>query len=151
MVNLTTYKLELVREKSGRYDLSKKISSPLDAVEIVNQVLNLSSSPEEQVILLSLTTKNEVTGIFTVSQGSINFSFIHPREVFKRAILNNAHSIILVHNHPSGDVSPSKEDLEMTSRIREAGELLGVPLLDHIIVGDSKAYSIIGETQFDFN
>ena len=72
--------------------------------------------------------------------GSLNVSVVHPREVFKRAILQNANSIILMHNHPSGDPTPSKEDIDMTDRLIEAGELLGIRVLDHIVIGDENNY-----------
>jgi DNA repair protein RadC len=72
-----------------------------------------------------------------ISQGNLNSSIIHPREVFKNAILSNANSIILVHNHPSGDINPSKEDIEVTKRLREVGNLLGIKVLDHVIIGDT--------------
>jgi len=150
MINLTVYKLELVKEKSGKYDLSKRISSPDDAVAIAESVLKLSCATEEHLILLTLSTKNDVTGVFTVAQGSLNASIVHPREIFKRAIVNNANKIIILHNHPSGDPTPSQEDLSITKKVREGGELLSIPLLDHIIVGDGEAYSIIGEAQFQF-
>jgi DNA repair protein RadC len=72
-----------------------------------------------------------------VSVGSLNQSIVHPRELFKTALLSSAAAIILVHNHPSGDPTPSREDIEITRRLKEAGEILGVKLLDHIIVGSS--------------
>jgi DNA repair protein RadC len=91
---------------------------------------------EESMVMITLDTKNNITGLFTVSQGSLNSSIVHPREIYKRAILQNAASIIIAHNHPSGDTTPSQEDIAVTKRISEAGKLLGIELLDHIIVGD---------------
>ncbi len=85
---------------------------------------------------MTLNTKNNITGINVVSIGSLNSSLVHPREVFKAAILGNAAAIILAHNHPSGDPSPSPEDLEITRRLVEAGKILGIEVLDHVIIGD---------------
>ena len=75
-------------------------------------------------------------------RGTINTSLVHPREVFKRALLNNASNIMVAHNHPSGDPNPSKEDIQITERLKEAGNLLGINLLDHIIVGEDKYISL---------
>jgi len=81
-----------------------------------------------------LDGKNRITGLHIVSEGSLNQSIVHPRETFKAAILANAAAVILAHNHPSGDTSPSREDREITRRLQEAGELLGIKVLDHVIV-----------------
>lgn len=77
-----------------------------------------------------------------VSKGNLNSSIVHPREIFKRAVLNNAASIICMHNHPSGDPTPSQNDIDITKRIDEAGELMGIPLLDHVIIGDGTYISL---------
>lgn len=131
------YGLKLVKEESGRYDFSRKVSSPKDIYEISKGVYELDSQTEEVLLLLTLDTKNNITGGFEVHRGSINSSIVHPREIFKRAILNNSDSIVIVHNHPSsGCTEPSKEDISVTEKIKKAGELLGISLLDHIIVGD---------------
>lgn len=90
----------------------------------------------ENFVVLLLDTKNKVIGINTVSIGTLNSSLVHPREVFKPAILASAAALILAHNHPSGDPKPSREDIEVTKRLIEAGGLLGIQVLDHIIVGD---------------
>ena len=85
-------------------------------------------------MLLMLNQKNRVIGIHTVSMGSLTASVVHPREVFKVAILANCASILLAHNHPSGDCQPSKEDRAITTRLVEAGRLLGISVLDHVII-----------------
>jgi DNA repair protein RadC len=85
---------------------------------------------------LCLNTKNKVAGAHIISQGSLSASIVHPREVFKAALLNNSASIILAHNHPSGDPEPSREDVETTKRLVEAGEILGIRVLDHVIIGE---------------
>ena len=95
----------------------------------------------EQFLVCCLDAKNAGIGVNIVSIGSLNFSIVHPREVFKPAILLNACAIIAVHNHPSGDPTPSPEDRMLTTRLREAGDLLGIRLLDHLILGDDRLYS----------
>lgn len=90
----------------------------------------------EQFIIACLNTKNEPTNILVVSVGTLNKAIVHPREVFKTAILSNAASIVAFHNHPSGNSEPSQQDIELTNRLYEAGELLGIKLLDHLIIGD---------------
>jgi len=86
--------------------------------------------------VLLLNTKNHVLKMETVSIGTLNCSAVHPREVFKPAIRNSAAAIILVHNHPSGDATPSRNDAEVTQRLSEAGKLLGIEILDHLVIGD---------------
>lgn len=125
--------LEVTREGSIDY-LPRKVSSPTDAIGLCREFLD--DLPIEHMIAISLNTKNEFNNISTISMGTLNSSLAHPREIFKMAIKTNANSIILAHNHPSGDPEPSREDTDLTSRIRKAGELLGITLLDHIIIGD---------------
>lgn len=98
------------------------------------------SSTEEFVILI-LDSKNKLIAIDTISVGTINYTVVHPREVFKNAIKRSANSIILVHNHPSGDPNPSSEDIRVTKRLVEVGKLLGINVLDHIVVGANKHIS----------
>ena len=93
--------------------------------------------PKEYFYTIHLDGKNRIICLEMVSMGSLNQSIVHPREVFKPALLSNAAAIILVHQHPTGDLSPSREDLEITRRLKEAGDIIGVRILDHIIVGDT--------------
>ena len=97
----------------------------------------LRHETKEYFFAIHLDGKNRICCVDEVSVGSLNQSIVHPREVFKTALLSSAAAIILLHNHPSGDTTPSKEDIEITRRIKEAGDLLCVKLLDHIIIGDS--------------
>ena len=139
---MTKYRLELVKEESHKYEVETRISCPKDIYEVLTKVCRIQCNAEEVFILITLNTKNIVTGYFEVHRGTINTSLVHPREVFKRALLNNASNIMVAHNHPSGDPNPSKEDLQITERLKEAGNLLGINLLDHIIVGDDKYISL---------
>lgn len=105
----------------------------------------LQETDREQFLLLCLNAKNEPTAIHTVSVGSLDASIVHPRDVYKTAILANSAAVIVAHNHPSGDPTPSNQDLEVTKRLQEAGELLGIAVLDHIIVGTEGAYVSLRE------
>ncbi|SHK41487.1 JAB domain-containing protein [Paramaledivibacter caminithermalis] len=136
MKTFTTYSIRLVKEKAARYDIAKKINSPSEVWKIATEILHLHEMSEEVFSIITLSTKNEVTGLFEVSRGTVDSSLVHPREVFKRALLSNASSILLLHNHPSGDPKPSPEDIRVTKRLKDAGELLGIQVLDHVIIGD---------------
>lgn len=118
----------------GKNNNSEKviIRSPQDAVPLLDDI---KYQEKEHFIVLFLNTKNMVTGRETVSIGYLNASLVHPRELFKAAIRQGAASIIVCHNHPSGDTTPSREDISITNRIVEAGELIGISMLDHIIIG----------------
>lgn len=143
MVNISTYSLRVVRESGARYDIdSKIITSPKDTVKIFNKVFEMDIRAEEVLALMTLDTKNQITGMFIVSQGSINTTIVHPREVFKRALLQNSANIIIAHNHPSGLPDPSKEDINITRRLDEAGKIIGINLLDHIIIGNNRHISL---------
>ena len=119
---------------------NKKVTSPKEVYKIIAEYLK--GVDREHLVLITLDTKNVITSITTISIGSLNTSIVHPREVFKTAILSNAASIILAHNHPSGDSTPSKEDINITDRIKESGKILGIDLLDHLIIGDDSYISL---------
>lgn len=130
--------IKMVRESSVLYNI-RRISEPRDIVDLGKKFLD--ELDREELIVACLNAKNEVNSINVVSIGSLNNSIVHPREVFKAAILSNAASIVMIHNHPSGDVTPSKEDKEITLRIKESGIILGICLVDHIIIGNDTYYS----------
>ena len=136
-INIVTIKMEKVKSMLVE---NKKIISPKEVYKIVSEYLN--GVDREHLVLLTLDTKNCINSITTVSIGSLNTSIVHPREVFKTAIISNASSIILAHNHPSGDPTPSKEDINITDRIKERGKILGIDLLDHLIIGDDSYISL---------
>ena len=110
------------------------IRRPEDTLPVLEA--ELGSRSAEVFLALAMNTKNHVVAILPVSSGSLNASIVHPRELFQRAILGNAASLILAHNHPSGDPTPSPEDVELTKRLVDAGKLLDITVLDHIIIGD---------------
>ena len=130
--------IKMIRESSFLYNI-RRISEPKDIVDLGKKFLD--ELDREELIVACLNTKNEVNSVNVVSIGSLNNSVVHPREVFKTAILSNAASIVMIHNHPSGDVTPSKEDKEITLRIKESGIILSIKLLDHIIIGNDVYYS----------
>lgn len=124
----------LKRFKSFQSGEQFKITQPKDAAEYVMNDMRYLKQEHLKVILLN--TKNMVTSVKDVSIGSLNSSIVHPREVFREAIRKSSASIIICHNHPSGDPAPSSEDILLTNRIKECGKLIGIELLDHIIIGD---------------
>ena len=131
--------IKMVKESSFLYQ-TRTISSPNDAYEMIRE--QLKDLDREQFIIACLNTKNEPTNISVVAVGTLNKAIIHPREVFKTAILSNAANVIAFHNHPSGDTEPSQQDIQLTNRLYEAGELLGIKLLDHLIIGDGTFTSL---------
>lgn len=115
-----------------------KLSNP---AEVYNAFKKLATSDKERFYSILLDAKNKVIGVDMVSQGSLNSSQVHPREVYKSALLSSAASIIFVHSHPSGDPEPSISDKEITKQLKEAGDLLGIEVLDHVIIGRDEYYS----------
>jgi DNA repair protein RadC len=113
---------------------NQQIRSAVDASTLLHTYL--ADVDREHFVIILLNQKNRVIGINTVSIGSLTASIVHPRECFKPAILSNAASIVCGHNHPSGDCQPSREDRALTTRLVEAGKLLGISVLDHVIIGD---------------
>lgn len=116
------------------------IKSPADVAGMLMEEMRYLNTEHFKVLLLN--TKNSVLAIETISIGGLNSSIVHPREVFKPAIKRSCASVILVHNHPSGDPAPSPEDINVTQRLAEAGNILGIGVLDHIIIGDGKFLSL---------
>jgi len=132
----------LVKEKGAMYDVQKKIESPLAAYEAITEIAKVQEEAQEVFGILILNTKNKIVAAHEVSRGALNSSLVHPREVFKPAVLHNAAAIICFHNHPSGDPEPSRDDIEITNRLVEAGKIMGIEILDHIIVGDDRYVSL---------
>ncbi|OFW79013.1 MAG: hypothetical protein A2201_03005 [Alicyclobacillus sp. RIFOXYA1_FULL_53_8] len=137
-------KLQLVRERSEKFDV-KQIRSADDAARILYEYLD--NEDREHFVVMLLDTKHKVTGINTVSIGSLDATIVHPREVFKAAILANASGIIVAHLHPSGDPTPSPEDIAVTRRLLEAGKVLGIDVLDHLVIGDRRYRSLRADGQ----
>ena len=132
-----------IAEIQKRINQSKK---PIKRISCAEDVFNhfherLKDEKQEHFYILMLDTKNNIIGEQLISKGILDASIVHPREVFKPAIKNSAAKIILVHNHPSGDQSPSQEDLHMTDKIISSGDEMGIKVLDHVIIGKENYYS----------
>jgi len=124
------------KHSEGRYT----IRSPEDAAAYL--MTDMASLNQEHFVALFLNVKNEVLHKQTIFIGSLNSSIVHPREVFREAVKRSAASIIVAHNHPSGNPSPSPEDIEVTKRLIEAGSIMGIEVLDHVIIGDHQFLSM---------
>lgn len=138
------YKLELLGEILKRnVSASAKKKSLVGSPEVISDLYmqEMRSYEVEHFDVLILNTKNEIIKKTNISKGTLNASIAHPREIFKEAIRNNANSVILIHNHPSGDPRPSPEDIRITERIIQAGVIIGIRVLDHIVFGDNKYIS----------
>jgi len=131
---------ELSRRIRGGSIREKVIRNSSDIAEYYME--KLRDKKKEYFIAVFLDSKNKIICDSVISIGTLNASLVHPREVFKEAIKNSANAIILVHNHPSGDCTPSEEDILVTERIRSTGELVGIKLLDHIVIGGNRYESI---------
>lgn len=127
------YKVMLVKDSNVPSD-KKRISSPVDVVSMFKSYLQ--GADREHFCIAMLDRKGNLLGLNTVSVGDLHSSIVHPREVFKPAIVIGASSIILCHNHPSGDTTPSNEDIAVTRKLVEGGKILGIEVLDHVIIGD---------------
>lgn len=126
----------LEKEYSVNYsEIDRKMNSPEKVVGLAKYHLRLHERTEEYLYMVVMNNKLQVTGVFELSHGNVNSSIVSVREMFQKALLANAVSIIVMHNHPSGDPTPSMEDIKVTERMVKAGELLGVQVLDHIIIG----------------
>jgi len=130
-------------ELGKRYDQEKNSIKKITCAEDVFKLFHrkLRDKKQEHFYMIMLNTKNEIIKEELLTMGILNASVIHPREVFKPAIKNSCNKIILVHNHPSGDPTPSEEDLEITKKMIEVGEELGINVLDHVIIGGDKWWS----------
>lgn len=131
--------LRLVKETSLLYK-DRAIRSPEDGYNLFKQFLG--ELDREYFVVMCLDVKNQPTAINICHIGSLNASVVHPREVMKTAILSNSASILVAHNHPSGQPEPSPEDIDVTKRLSEAGKILGIELLDHLIIGEDRFISL---------
>jgi len=122
------------------------VKSPEDVVAVAGK--QLKGKKKEHFLVLCLDTRNKLINCKPVSIGSLDTSIVHPREAFKEAVSSSAASVVFVHNHPSGDPEPSKEDVELTKRLAKAGEIIGISVLDHIIVCDKSYLSLKARNLF---
>lgn len=142
-MRITTYKSELnedqhnilVKENSCNYRVDSLNSSQV-ITEMLNTIFRLNKQAEEHVYMIALNTKCRPLGVFEISHGAVSQSICNPREIYIKALLCGASGIVLAHNHPSGDITPSKEDNITYHRIKEAGKIIGIDLLDNIVIGN---------------
>lgn len=134
-------KTVVIREDAPLW-VNTRFTRPAQVFEMFH---DLNNETKEHFITLHLDGKNRIVCKETVSIGSLNQSIVHPREVFKTALLSNAAAILLLHNHPTGDPSPSNEDRSITRRLIECGQLIGIQILDHIIIGADGYISFVEE------
>ncbi len=139
VTSVPLYSVRLVREASISY-VHAPISSSSSAYDFFCKI-GLPDKASEEFLCLYLNTKNKIIGVEMISRGTLNASLVHPREVFKGALLANANSIMLAHNHPSGDPTPSEPDRNVTDLLVRSGKILDVPVLDHLVVADTDYYS----------
>jgi DNA repair protein RadC len=131
MTNVQLIQVGLIRDQAEQPLSCPPISRPEDVLPLLSDI---SSSDRENFVAIHLGSRNNPLSIEVVSIGSLSAAIVHPREVMKGAILSSSAAILLAHNHPSGDPSPSKDDIQLTRRLVKAGEILGIEVLDHIIV-----------------
>lgn len=135
---------ELARKLEGFTDEPKrKIRSPADVYSLLYP--KMREHKREKLVALLLDTKNQVIREETISIGTLNANIVHPREVFKAALMESSASVIISHNHPSGDPTPSREDIAVTEKLVEGGKMLGIDVLDHVIIGDGRYVSLKDE------
>lgn len=125
----------LVKEKEFEYH-TDVFTSPKSIVHLLNEIFHLNCQAEEYVYLIGFDVSGAPLGIFRVSQGTVNYAILRPREIYIRALAVGATNIVVAHNHPSGDVTPSGEDRDVITRLTETGKLMDIPLLDFLIVGN---------------
>jgi len=129
--------ISLVRNRKTVYIANNSITSPEYAWTIFNDIFRLDFATEEMFCMLALDTKCQAVAAFVVSHGDLSASIVHPREIFKKALLCNAAAVIFAHNHPSGDTTPSSDDIATTRKIADAGQILGITVQDHIIIANN--------------
>lgn len=138
--SIPAYRCILVREETRDIMIQDNISSSGAAVELAIKLLG--DSPSEQFVSILLDTKNRVIGFHVVTVGVLDASLVHPRETFRAAVILNASSVIIAHNHPSGDLTPSKEDWAVYRRMQDAGKVIGIDVLDSIVVSNTEGLSM---------
>jgi DNA repair protein RadC len=138
LYRVPNFKLQIVRDGSVPAD-KRLCASARQAAELFRAYLG--DSDREHLVALFLDSQNRLIGLHTIAVGTVDYCLFHPREVFKAALLCNAVSVVLAHNHPSGDAAPSVEDVKITRELQRAAELIEIPIMDHIVLGEPDTYS----------
>ena len=136
---LKTFQVQFVAE-SPEFPRGSYCRSSEDVAVVARGIYRTLDADKEHFLLLTMNNKNRVNGFKVVSTGSLTASLVHPREVWRAALSLCAAAVIFVHNHPSGEPSPSQEDQEITRRLKETGDMLGIRVLDHVVLGDNDRF-----------
>jgi DNA repair protein RadC len=137
---LKTFRVQFVSEPQA-FPAGSPCRSAEDARRIARTIFETLDADKEHFVLLALNNKNRVNGFKLISTGSLTASLVHPREVWRAALYLCAAAVVFVHNHPSGDPAPSPEDQDITRRLKETGDVLGIRVLDHVVLGDDRYFS----------
>lgn len=141
-ISISKYKIQLVKEEGSNYlENCEALTSPDRVASALNEIFNLEYQTDEHFVMFCLNTKNRIIGAFEVCIGTIDSSLVNIRGIIQRVLLCNASRIIVAHNHPSGDPSPSRDDKITTKKIKDVCDLMGISLLDHIIIGEDEYFS----------
>lgn len=136
-------RVHLICEHQSNYSGISRITSPDEVYKLMEAQFNLSKKIEERMYLLALKTNGGLSGLFEVSHGAMDVTVANPREIFRRLLLVNASKFILVHNHPSGDPTPSREDIAFTETIKKLSDMMVMKMDDHVITGNGCYYSMM--------
>ena len=136
----------MVKEMNAIYT-QETITTPTDIVKLINSYEEYNLSPMEKIIVIGLNTKNQVNIYTEIATGAVGYANFKTSDLFKPLLLSNSSKFILVHNHPSGDATPSKEDKDITARIKTSALLMGLTLLDHIVIGDNSYASVLNSIE----
>lgn len=133
---------QLVKENTRNYLAHDSMNSAQKIADLMTDLYELDKQAVEYVYMVALNSKCKVLGVYMVSKGTVNATILAPREIYMTALMLGAVNIVVVHNHPSGDSTPSNDDFISTKRIKDAGNLIGIKLMDHVIIGCNRFYSM---------
>ena len=143
LTSINIYTLKQIRTKRQRYDMEGfQITSPSVCYNVLQYLFDLKSEPVEKFGIIALNSKHKIVGVHIIGSGTIDKIYIEPRQVYMAALINNAKAIIAFHCHPSGDPTPSRDDLFLTQRLKKAGKIMCIELLDHLITGERDYVSL---------
>ena len=136
--NVYVKRFGVVEETSVSYLYNRSLVYSAQVANVCREVLKIDTYSSEVFIVVAVDKKLIINGVTIVTQGVLDSTLVHPREIFQAAIMHNAHGIFVAHNHPSGDPTPSQEDFDVTNRLIKAGDVVGIQVIDHIIIGSEK-------------
>ena len=145
-----TKKYELYLKEVANFEYNYTITNADELSKFCIEKLHLDVSDRERAVVIAVNTKGTIVGVHDVSIGDLHTSIVHPANVFKFCIMTNASAFFFAHNHPSGDVEPSNDDYSVTERLRDCGQIMGIKLMDHVIVGHGATYSFVKNDSYLF-